>query len=77
MLKFLYKNNPEYNLFLHNSSYLVSDKKQTYLGAFGEIVSNNKKVYEYVPNLRFINLLFRNKAIGCFICIKREFYRNL
>lgn len=75
-LNFYIENNPEFNLFLHNGSYLVSDKKKIYLGAFGEVVINNKKVYEHIPNLRFINLLFRNQAIGCFICIKREFFQK-
>ena len=75
-LNFFIENNNGFNLFLHNGSYLVKDKNKRFRGAFGEIVINNQKVYKVIPKFTFINLLFKNRAIGCFICVNREFLQK-
>ena len=71
------ENNNGFNLFLHNGSYLISDNSQSFKGAFGEIVRNKQKVYKKIPNFKFLDLLLRNKVIGCFICVNREFFKSL
>ena len=70
------KENPGFNLFLHNGRYLVCDENQKFSGAFGELVCNCQKVYKTIPNLNFFNLIIRNKVIGCFVCVNKNFLRN-
>ena len=72
-MNFFIEGNLGFNLFLHNGSYLVGNKNQIFRGAFGELVNNYQKVYKSTPKLRFLNLLTRNRVIGCFICVKKEF----
>ena len=71
-LNFYINANSGFNLFLHNGCYLVN-KNKTLRGAFGEIVDNYQKVYKSIPDFKFLNLLIKNRVIGCFICVKKEF----
>lgn len=75
-LNFYIEANFGFNLFLHNGTYLASDKNKKSRGAFGELVHNNQKVYKSIPNLKFLNLLTRNKVIGCFVCVEKEFLQK-
>ena len=75
-LNFYIEANSGFNLFLHNGIYIVSDKNKKSRGAFGEIVQDNQKVYKSIPDLKFLNLLIRNKVIGCFVCVEKEFLQK-
>ena len=75
-LNYYIENNNKFNLFFHNGSYLIDDDNKTFRGAFGKMVINREKVYKNKPNLNFLNLLFSNKIIGCFLCINKEFLKK-
>ena len=34
------------------------------------MVDNYQKVYKIIPDFKFLNLLIKNRVIGCFICVK-------
>lgn len=75
-LNFYIESNFGFNLFLHNGSYLVNDKNKKLKGAFGELVCNKQIVFKSTTNLSFLSLLTRNKVIGSFICVKKEFLQK-
>ncbi len=70
------KKNIGYSLFVHNGTYLVSEKDQLFKGAFGELVRNGQKVYKKVPNRKLFNLIKTNQLIGCFMCVNKKFLEN-
>ena len=61
------------DFFVHNGRYLVNDKTVNALGAFGKLIRTNNIVYDKKPNLGFFSLLYKNKVIGCFCCIRSAF----
>lgn len=58
--------------FLHNARYLIDKNQNIIYGISKKKISNNELVYKKPPNLNLLNLLLRNRVVGCFSAFKKD-----